>query len=416
MTPPLLSASDPSSVERLGERIADIAAGIHAATYQLLVLLYEFDERKGWNNGFLSCAHWLSWRTSINPGAAREKVRVARALPQLPLLSGALQRGEISYAKVRALTRIATPATEERLLTVAYHGTAAQVERLVRAWRRCDRLEDERKQLHRSVTSYVDEDGMVILRARLTPEQGAVVQKALEAASDHLYRESRQASPADNLLEEVSAAQRRADALALVAESALNADLDSGSAGDRYQIVLRVEADATDGLAHPPVVELADGPVSVSAETARRLSCDASVLEAGRRMRTIPARLRRSLTTRDGHCTFPGCEARRCDAHHVVHWADGGPTVLDNLVLLCRRHHTLVHDGDIGIEWSESGETIFRRPGGRKIERVPPLAWSGVCAAPESVGGRSLRRWDGTPFNVGYAIDVLHPRANPAHG
>ena len=103
MTPPLLSASDPSSVERLGERIADIAAGIHAATYQLLVLLYEFDERKGWNNGFLSCAHWLSWRTSINPGAAREKVRVARALPQLPLLSGALQRGEISYAKVRAL-------------------------------------------------------------------------------------------------------------------------------------------------------------------------------------------------------------------------------------------------------------------------------------------------------------------------
>jgi len=366
MTPPLLSASDPSSVERLGERIADIAAGIHAATYQLLVLLYEFDERKGWNNGFLSCAHWLSWRTSINPGAAREKVRVARALPQLPLLSGALQRGEISYAKVRALTRIATPATEERLLTVAYHGTAAQVERLVRAWRRCDRLEDERKQLHRSVTSYVDEDGMVILRARLTPEQGAVVQKALEAASDHLYRESRQASPADNLLEEVSAAQRRADALALIAESGL--------------------------------------------------SCDASVVEAGLRTRTIPARLRRSLVTRDGHCTFPGCEARRCDAHHVVHWADGGPTVLDNLVLLCRRHHTLVHDGDIGIEWSESGETIFRRPGGRKIERVPPLAWSGVCAAPESVGGRSLRRWDGTPFNVGYAIDVLHPRANPAHG
>jgi len=307
MTPPLLSDSDPALVEQLGEQIADIAAGIHAATYQLLVLLHEFDERKGWNNGFLSCAHWLSWRTSIDPGAAREKVRVARALPHLPLLSGALQRGEISYAKVRALTRIATPATEERLLVVAYHGTAAQVERLVRGWRRCDRQEDVRKQLARSVTCYVDEDGMVILRARLTPEQGGVVQKALEAASDRLYQQSRHAAEADNLSEEVTSAQRRADALALMAESALDADLDSGSAADRYQVVLRVEPGATDTLEPPPIVELADGPISVSAETSRRLSCDASVLEAGRRTRTMPTRLRRALAARDGHCTFPGC-------------------------------------------------------------------------------------------------------------
>lgn len=287
MTPPLLSASDCPSVEQLGERIADIAAGIHASTYQLLVLLYDFDERKGWNNGFLSCAHWLTWRTGIDPGAAREKVRVARALPNLPLLSGALQRGEISYTKVRALTRIAKPATEERLVAVAFHGTAAQVERLVRAWRRCDRLEDERKHLARSVVSHVDDDGMIILRARLTPEQGAVVQKALEAGTS-------------------------------------------------------------------------------------------------RRTRTIPMPLRRSLVRRDGHCTFPGCESRRCDAHHVVHWADGGATALANLVLLCRRHHTLVHDGRIGVERNDSG-----------------------------VGGWTLRRWDGTPLNVGYAIDVLHPRANP---
>jgi len=413
MTPPLLSDSDPALVEQLGEQIADIAAGIHAATYQLLVLLHEFDERKGWNNGFLSCAHWLSWRTSIDPGAAREKVRVARALPHLPLLSGALQRGEISYAKVRALTRIATPATEERLLVVAYHGTAAQVERLVRGWRRCDRQEDVRKQLARSVTCYVDEDGMVILRARLTPEQGGVVQKALEAASDRLYQQSRHAAEADNLSEEVTSAQRRADALALMAESALDADLDSGSAADRYQVVLRVEPGATDTLEPPPIVELADGPISVSAETSRRLSCDASVLEAGRRTRTMPTRLRRALAARDGHCTFPGCTARRCDAHHIVHWADGGPTALDNLVLLCRRHHTLIHDGGIGIEWNRAGETSFRRPDGRTIEHVPQLAWSGVRVALHGVGARSLRRWDGTPFNVGYAIDVLHPRANP---
>ena len=120
-----------SPVEQLGEEIAALAARLHAATYELLVLLRSFDEQAGWNNGFLSCAHWLHWRTGIDLGAAREKVRVAKALAQLPLLSGAIQRGEISYAKVRALTRIATPDNEAQLLDLAYTGTAAHVERIV---------------------------------------------------------------------------------------------------------------------------------------------------------------------------------------------------------------------------------------------------------------------------------------------
>ena len=122
-----LALAPSTKVEQLGESIADLAARIHAATYELLVMLREFDERTGWNNGFLSCAHWLHWRTGIDLGAAREKVRVAKALPSLPLLSGALQRGEISYAKVRALTRVATPENEARLVHIAYAGTAAQV-------------------------------------------------------------------------------------------------------------------------------------------------------------------------------------------------------------------------------------------------------------------------------------------------
>ena len=137
MTPLLRPSNQSTTVEQLGEAIADIAASIHAAVYQLLVLQREFDDREGWNTGFHSCAHWLSWRTGIEMGAAREKVRVARAIPNLPLLAAALQRGEISYAKVRALTRIATPENEVKLLAVAHHGTAAQVERLVRAWRWC---------------------------------------------------------------------------------------------------------------------------------------------------------------------------------------------------------------------------------------------------------------------------------------
>ena len=426
MTPPLLSTTEPATVEQLGEAIADIAAGIHAATYQLLVLLREFDARSGWNNGFMSCAHWLSWRTSIDIGAAREKVRVARALPDLPLLSGALQRGEISYAKVRALTRIATPATEERLLGVAHHGTAAQVERLVRAWRRCDRIEEERKHLSRSASTYVDEDGMVILRARLTPEQGAVVQRALEAASERLYQDGREAAAPERIEEEVTSAQRRADALALIAECALTADLDRGTAGDRYQVVLHVEAAPTAASTESQtVLELVDGGIGVSAETSRRLSCDASVvvmcerpdgsvLDIGRKTRVIPTPIRRALAARDGRCVFPGCTARRCDAHHLVHWADGGPTAVDNLVLLCRRHHTLVHEQGFGVARSANGDVAFHRPDGRRIEASPQLTWSCGQRLREGVSGRSLRCWDGTPLNLAYAIDVLHPRANPA--
>ena len=114
--------------------------------------------------------------------------------------------------------------------------------------------------------------------------------------------------------------------------------------------------------------------------------------------------------TRDGGCVFPGCNARRCDAHHVVHWMDGGLTSLHNLVLLCRRHHTWVHEGGIGVERTSGGDVRFQRPDGRRIDLVPATAWSGTRVVPDGASGRSLRRWDGTPFNVGYAIDVLRPQ------
>jgi hypothetical protein len=127
-----------TTTEALGDQIAVLAARLHAATYELLVLLREFDERTGWNNGFTSCAHWLHWRTGIDLGAAREKVRVAHALARLPRLSATMARGAISYAKVRAITRVATPGNEAALLDLAQAGTAAHVERFARAWRRGD--------------------------------------------------------------------------------------------------------------------------------------------------------------------------------------------------------------------------------------------------------------------------------------
>ena len=209
-------------IDQLGEAIAELSARIQAATYELLVLIREFDKGAGWNNGFLSCAHWLNWRTGLALGAAREKVRVARALGDLPLLSHAMQRGQLSYSKVRALTRVATSDNERRLLDFARCGTASHVERLVRAWRRVDRVAEakdvQRRHETRELRTWVDDDGMVVIRGRLSPEVGAVVQRALEAASERLRQE---AAGTDPQAGEVTPGQRRADALGLVAESAL---------------------------------------------------------------------------------------------------------------------------------------------------------------------------------------------------
>ena len=176
---------------RLGDRIAELSARIQAATHELLVLIREFDEQEGWD-GCLTCAHWLSWRAGLSPGAAREHVRVARALGELPKLSDAMRRGKVSYSKVRAVTRVATPENEQTLLDVALAGTAAHVERIARAWRRIDRnveqAEERRQQASRGLRTWVDEDGMVVVRGRLTPEVGAVLRRALEAACDRARR------------------------------------------------------------------------------------------------------------------------------------------------------------------------------------------------------------------------------------
>jgi hypothetical protein len=277
--PGAIAAAPPSPTEALGEQIAALAARLHAATYELLVLLREFDDRCGWNNGFLSCAHWLHWRTGIDLGAAREKVRVAHALAALPRISAAMQGGSISYAKVRALTRVATPDNEASLLDFAQAGTAAHTERLVRAWRRVDDVaaaaQEESRHLNRQLSTWVDDDGMLVIRGRLTPEVGAVVQRALEAAADRLFREAQGAPSAERLADEVTPAQRRADALGLLAESALAADLDRGSAGDRYQVVVHVETPtgvaAREGLLG--TVELDHGAVDVSAEPSMQRCC-----------------------------------------------------------------------------------------------------------------------------------------------
>jgi len=439
--PAPLTQHSTSELDRLGDEIAELSAHLDAATARLLELIRAFDARGGWNTGFASCAAWLSWRVGLDLGAARERVRVARALGTLPLLAEALARGELSYAKVRALTRVATPETEARLLGVGRAGTAAHVERIVRGWRYVDRRAEAREAKRRHATRalhvYQAEDGMVVLRGRLEPEMGALVMQALAAARESLYQRAREQARAATGFGDVSAetptvAQQRADALALLAETALHQGLDPGTPGERYQVVVHVDAPV---LADPaqPGQSVLEGGTHVSAETSQRLACDASrvvmrhdgegrVVEIGARTRTIPPALRRALHHRDQGCRFPGCGLRFTQGHHLRHWAHGGPTTLSNLTLLCRRHHRAVHEEGYQVARLPDGTLQFRRPNGHPLPEVPPPAK--VPAVPikalhESHDAQGLRvhartgcpAWLGEGLNVGWAIDVLHPLA-----
>jgi hypothetical protein len=429
-----------AALDRLGDEIALLSAHLDAATARLLDLIREFDARGGWNSGFRSCAAWLSWRVGLDLGAARERVRVARALGMLPLLAQALARGELSYAKVRALTRVATPETEARLLAVGRAGTAAHVERIVRGWRRVDRRAEAResalRHARRGLRVYQDEDGMVVVRGRLEPEVGALLMQALAAACETLYQRARvpkEAIGRGNVSAEMpTLAQRQADALALLAETALHHGLDPGAPGERYQVVVHVDAPVLADPEQPGQSVLEDG-VRVSSETSQRLACDASrvlmrhdedgrVVEIGARTRTIPPALRRALHHRDRGCRFPGCGVRVGQGHHLHHWAQGGPTTLSNLALLCRRHHRAVHEEGYEVARGPDGALRFRRPDGRPLPEVPvPAAVPGdpveaLRARHDSDGLRLGARtacpgWLGERLDLGWVIDVLHPRA-----
>ena len=267
-------------LERLGDAIAELSAHLDAATARLLDLIREFDARGGWGNGFASCAAWLTWRIGLDRGAARECVRVARALGSLPRLAQALARGELSYSKVRALTRVATPETEERLLKVGGAGTAEHVERIVRGWRRVDRIaeaqESTRRHQRRALHVYQDEDGMVVVRGRLEPEAGAVLMKAVEAGREALYRRRDDVSaetrpdglPRTGLIiadDPPTLGQQQADALALIAETALHHGIDPGAPGERYQVVVHIDAHVLADADAPGQSVLEDG-AHVSAE------------------------------------------------------------------------------------------------------------------------------------------------------
>lgn len=411
----------------LGERCAEAYMRADALQYQAMRLLVEFHQREGWRDtGFSSTAEWLAWRIGIRPGAARERLRTALALDDLPQISEAMERGALSFTKVRALTRVATPDNEDTLLEFAQAGSAANLERLVRGWKSLDRKSEltaeQVRHRTRRFSAFVDVDGMVVVRGRLDPEVGAMLMRAVEAANDALFREEGSGvDEANTELQEMTPEQRRADAMGLIAERALAAGFGagassgasspspiSGSRAERYQVMLHVDEATLQESTEPGQSELEDG-TRVSAETSRRLACDCGVVKighqaaggvgggvrggvrgevvtgevgtgeavgevvgAGRRTRTVPPALRRALEARDRGCRFPGCGLRFTEAHHIQHWADGGETSLRNLALLCRTHHRAVHEGRVQICMDVRGQVAFFTPKGKTLFDAPP--------------------------------------------
>lgn len=430
--------------EWIERQIGELAAHIAAAMCRWLELVAEFDRRSGheaW--GFHSCGAWVAWRCSIDPRSAREHVRVGRALAGLPAVRERFRRGELSYSKVRAITRIATAEIEAELVEMARFATAAQLEGLVRGYRRAVSLESAEAAHRDRFLSYEwDDDGSLCVRARLAPEDGALFLKALaggEAAvckredAESETSQGGSAEPRGGSGEpQPTGRVNRSDALMEVAEGFLGGSRRTRPAGERYQVVVHADAEALSGEGGEAGCRLDDGP-ALCAETARRLACDASLvsvlhgakgeLDFGRKTRAIPPSLRRALRVRDeGCCQFPGCENRRwVDAHHIVHWARGGKTRLENLVLLCGRHHRLVHEGGFGVCRRRDGGLVFRRPDGQVIPSVPsptPGSCRGLRARNRRRGLRivpdtAMPLGGGEPLDRALAVAELLVRGEP---
>jgi hypothetical protein len=374
VAPPAVEADTDSSIDDLDRAIVTLAERLNAVTHDFLVLVRRFDERAGWLGwGFESCADWLHWRCDLSLSAAREKVRVAHALKVLPTIAMAFAEGRLSYSKVRALTRVARRENEDALLGFALATTAARVEERCRELR-CGTVDstDEALRAHARRTLSLRRDperGTITITVELPLETGELVDKALDQAVEAA------ASSTPELAEESWAAQR-ADALVALAQTYLGGNGEGETASgtsDHYQVVVHVDEAALRGGA---------GRAGLPIESLKRIGCDASrlvlvedehgePLSVGRKTRVVPQAIKRALWARDGGCRFPGCGRKRfVDAHHIEHWSTGGETSLANLVLLCSKHHTLVHEGGFRIEkdYRHRGDRwFFRRPDGRAV-------------------------------------------------
>lgn len=379
----------PPSIDELDAAICALSRQLNAETYRLLLLVRDFDDRLGWARwGCRNCAEWLAFRCQLSLSAAREKVRTAQALRRMPVISQAFAEGRLSYSKVRALTRVAECHDEQQLVDYALRATAVQVEERCREMRNSkpESVDVARRAwLRRALILRRDPArGTLSISVDLPLEDGEVIAAALEqavaageSATGIEFDAAGQPPGIRDSAEPSSSAgngwlAQQADALVAIAKAYLGGHAEPASAAvsDHHQVVVHVDESALRG---------GEGRADLPIETVRRLACDGSLitvvedeqgspLDVGRKHRAVPTPLRRALLARDRCCAFPGCRSRRwLHAHHIRHWADGGSTALENLVLLCSHHHRLVHEGGFAIRRAPEGELSFCRPDGRVI-------------------------------------------------
>jgi hypothetical protein len=361
-------ATDLTPIEALDERILNLCTRINAATYELLVMIREFDERGGCLKWGLDCtSKWLAWRCDLSMATAREKVRVAQALKHLPSISAAFATGELSYSKVRSLTRVANAGNEEDLVAFALRNTASHVAEYCRELRMGMPASTgiaERAFAHRSLRLRRDADrGMLSVTVELPLEAGELIEKALDKARD------------DECLEipdlvDTSWSKRQADAFVTMLKEYLQGSgtNETKKSSDNYLVNIHVDQSALAGDV---------GRSSVPIETVKRLCCDGQTvvmtetkdgepLSIGRKSRVVPKGIERAVRARDKNtCRFPGCCNKRfVHIHHIEHWANGGETAVEQLMLLCSKHHTLVHEGGFRIEKDFQDHWSFFRPDG----------------------------------------------------
>jgi uncharacterized protein DUF222/HNH endonuclease len=372
---------------RLEEEFVELQHAKRALEAQHLRCLAEIDRRASFQaDGYLSTASWLQHRFQGGAGSARDQVRTARALGDMPQTREAFESGELSQDAVRLLASAhdADPdvfcAHEPVLLEAAAHHSVGELQQVVAYWKQgLESATEEaqrrwdRRRLHVSPVL----GGMVRVDGDLDSDTGETLMTALRAVLDAEAR-ARDAEDAR------TPAQRRADALGEVCRQWLHRSDRPVVAGERPHVTVTIDLDTLMGGTSGTSEFDHAGPLVPQA--ARRWACDASItrivfgpksepLDVGRKTPVVPASMRRAVMARDRRCRFPSCDHPHtwCDAHHVVHWADGGRTSLANLLLLCRRHHRLVHDGSGYRLEMMDGSARFYRPDGSVLEdRAPP--------------------------------------------
>ena len=373
------------SIENLERDILNLCIGINAATYELLTLIRQFEERGGFLKwGLENCAEWLAWRCDLSMITAREKVRVARALKYLPVMSKQFSTGALSYSKVRELTRVATSENEEELVTFALRHTTSFVAQRCREMRmgQSDSIDTAKSAFaNRFLRVHRDANrATMTVTVELPIEAGELVEKALDKARDDVALEH------PDILD-TTWSTRQADAFVTMVKEYLVGETSDAKNPDNYLVNIHVDQSALAGKA---------GKSSLPIESVKRLCCDNPVvviteedgqpLSVRRKTRIVPKAIERAVRARDDHrCRFPGCRNRRfLQCHHIEHWANDGETSVDNLMLLCTRHHTMVHEGGFSIDNDFSGSWYFLRPDGIA---VPPVGYRTQDMVDEDIVG-----------------------------